>query len=81
MMSVATCSQPSLPIHRARRVERLGQVVERLHVVRWWRGSSVRLGTPHDSLSGTQAMMHGWLIVASTASVHSRDQALDRAAR
>ena len=33
---------------------------------------SGRFGTPHDSLNGTQATMHGWLWSRSIAAVHSR---------
>ena len=47
--------------HRPRRVERLGQVIERLHVVPLAPGCRAGSGTPHDSLNGTQATMHGWL--------------------
>ena len=45
--------------HRAGRVERLRQVIERLRRNGARPALSGRSGTPHDSLNGTQATMHG----------------------
>ena len=47
--------------HGAGRVERPGQVIQRLDVVPLAPDCRGRFGTPHDSLNGTHATMHGWL--------------------
>ena len=44
--------------HGTRRIHGLGEVIKCLHVVAL-RGAVGKVGTPHDSLNGTHATIHG----------------------